>query len=327
MFYRCKSCGGNVIYDPNKKKMICESCGNEGESELIYQEKKHVCNNCGAEIEADEIDLSLKCPYCGTHVIFEDRMKNEYEPNMVLPFALDKYRALEILKEKFAKQLFLPDNFCSSSTIESMKGLYVPFWMYDLHSHVHFEGQADKIRTWSKGSYDYTETKTYQILRDFDVDYDKIPVDASKAMPDKMMDLMEPYRYEELGDFDAKYLSGFQAEIYDEDKDTLLPRAKRKADKYSRKYLESYNTEYDVVRAIVDDKNNTERESFYSFLPVWKYVYRYQEKNYEFYVNGQTGKVAGEAPISRSKVVIWFVAIFASLFFTLEMLIYLLGVL
>ena len=65
---------------------------------------------------------------------------------------------------------------------------------------------------------------------------------------------MEPYKYGELGDFDAKYLSGFQAEVYDEDKNTLLPRAKKKADKYSQKYLSSYNVEYDAVRPTVNDK-------------------------------------------------------------------------
>ena len=162
--------------------------------------------------------------------------------------------------------------------------------MYDLHTHVHFEGEADKVRTWDEDDYECTETSTYRILRDFDVDYDKIPVDASKVMPDKMMDLMEPYKYGELGDFDAKYLSGFQAEVYDEDKNTLLPRAKKKADKYSQKYLSSYNVEYDAVRPTVNDKKSTEKESFYSFLPVWRYVYRYQGKNYEFYVNGQTGR-------------------------------------
>lgn len=326
MFYRCKSCGGNVIYDPKKKAMVCESCGNAGESEKIAQEKLHTCNNCGAQIEAKDIDLSLKCPYCGTYVIFEDRMEKEYEPNLVLPFALDKYKALELLKEKFAKQMFLPNNFCAASTIESMQGLYVPFWMYDLHTHVHFEGEADKIRTWEEGDYDCTETSIYRILRDFDVDYDKIPVDASKAMPDKMMDLMEPYKYGEMGDFDAKYLSGFQAEVYDEDKNTLLPRAKKKADKYSQKYLSSYNVEYDTVRPMVNDKKSTEKESFYAFLPVWRYVYRYQGKNYEFYVNGQTGKAVGEAPTSTGKIIAWFIAVFGSLFFTVEMLLYLLEV-
>ena len=39
--------------------------------------------------------------------------------------------------------------------------------------------------------------------------------------------------------------------MYDEDKNTLLPRAKKKADKYSQKYLSSYNVEYDAVRPTV----------------------------------------------------------------------------
>ena len=51
MFYRCKDCGGNAVYDPKKKKMVCESCGNEETQEKILQEKLHICNNCEAEIE------------------------------------------------------------------------------------------------------------------------------------------------------------------------------------------------------------------------------------------------------------------------------------
>ena len=75
MFYRCKSCGGNVTYNPDKKKMICESCGNEGEPELISQDKKHVCNNCGAEIEADQIDLSARSVHIVVLCDFEDRWR------------------------------------------------------------------------------------------------------------------------------------------------------------------------------------------------------------------------------------------------------------
>ena len=327
MFYRCKDCGGNAVYDPKKKKMVCESCGNEETQEKIPQEKLHICNNCGAEIESKKTDLALKCPYCGTYVIFEDRMKDAYKPDLALPFVIDRKEAIEIIRKNFAKKMFIPKDFCSTASLESLQGRYVPFWMYDMETHVHFEGEADKVRTWDEDDYECTETSTYRILRDFDVDYDKIPVDASKVMPDKMMDLMEPYKYGELGDFDAKYLSGFQAEVYDEDKNTLLPRAKKKADKYSQKYLSSYNVEYDAVRPTVNDKKSTEKESFYSFLPVWRYVYRYQGKNYEFYVNGQTGKAVGEAPTSTGKIIAWFIAVFGSLFFTVEMLLYLLGVL
>lgn len=37
MFYRCKDCGGNAVYDPKKKKMVCESCGNEETQEKYYR--------------------------------------------------------------------------------------------------------------------------------------------------------------------------------------------------------------------------------------------------------------------------------------------------
>ena len=179
----------------------------------------------------------------------------------------------------------------------------------------------------AEGFDNFCQENGYDWYKIFSNVYRPLANRALFYMPDKMMDLMEPYKYGELGDFDAKYLSGFQAEVYDEDKNTLLPRAKKKADKYSQKYLSSYNVEYDAVRPTVNDKKSTEKESFYSFLPVWRYVYRYQGKNYEFYVNGQTGKAVGEAPTSTGKIIAWFIAVFGSLFFTVEMLLYLLWVL
>ena len=71
----------------------------------------------------------------------------------------------------------------------------------------------------------------YRLVRDFEVDYDKIPVDASVAMEDGMMDLLEPYQYGELLDFTPEYLSGFQADVFEQDEETLRPRAEEKADR------------------------------------------------------------------------------------------------
>ena len=167
MFYRCKDCGGNAVYDPKKKKMVCESCGNEETQEKIPQEKLHICNNCGAEIESKKTDLALKCPYCGTYVIFEDRMKEEYKPDLALPFVIDRKEAIEIIRKNFAKKMFIPKDFCSTSSLESLQGRYVPFWMYDMETHVHFEGEGRKIRTWTEGDYDCTETSIYRLVRDF----------------------------------------------------------------------------------------------------------------------------------------------------------------
>lgn len=327
MFYRCKSCGGNVVYRPDVGKMVCESCGMEEAQQLVPQERDHVCNNCGAKIERTDNSLALRCPYCGTYVIFEDRMEGEREPKLVLPFQIEKNRAAEHLKRNFEDRLFLPPDFCSAASLEKMEGRYVPFWMYDLHAHVRFVGEGDRIRTWSDGDYEYKETKTYRLVRDFDVDYDKVPVDASREMPDRLMDLIEPYQYEALGAFRAECLSGFFAQVYDEDKETLYPRAKGKADTYNQGYLNQYNVGYDIVRPFENSSQIREREAFYAFLPMWRYVYRYGGKDYEFFVNGQTGKTVGEAPISRLRAAACTAAAAAVLFFFLEMLLYFLEVL
>ncbi len=327
MFYRCKNCGGNVVFDPGTKKMVCESCSTEEQQQMVAQEKKQICNNCGGEIEAPENALALSCPYCGTYVIFEDRMEGAYQPDLVLPFAVSKKKAIELLRNHFAQKLFLPGNFCSASSLETMEGRYVPFWMYDMNTHIRFDGEGDKIRTWREGDYECTETSTFHIIRDFEIDYDKIPIDASDQMPDRQMDLVEPYRYGELGEFTPEYLSGFLAQVYDEDSSALLPRAAKKAEKYSEGYLEEYNREYAIVRTFSSHKDTRERESFYAFLPVWRYVYRFQGKDYEFFVNGQTGKVVGKPPISRTRAAGFTLLTGAALFFFLEMLLYFLEVL
>lgn len=326
MFYRCKDCGGNAVYDPKKKKMVCESCGNEETQEKIPQEKLHICNNCGAEIESKKTDLALKCPYCGTYVIFEDRMKEEYKPDLALPFVIDRKEAIEIIRKNFAKKMFIPKDFCSTSSLESLQGRYVPFWMYDMETHVHFEGEGRKIRTWTEGDYDCTETSIYRLVRDFNVNYNKIPVDASKNMPDEKMDLVEPYKYTALGKFRSKYLSGFQAEIYDENKEELLPRAQKKAKKYTEGYLDEYNNSYSSVKPVIKKVDSKEMNSYYTFLPVWRYIYRYQGTNYEFFVNGQTGKAIGTPPTSRARMFSWFAAVTFSLFFLAEMILYFLEV-
>ncbi|HBT71331.1 MAG TPA: hypothetical protein DEB37_03390, partial [Lysinibacillus sp.] len=42
----------------------------------------------------------------------------------------------------------------------------------------------------------------------------------------------------------------------------------------------------------------------YLMLPIWLSSFRYKEKIYRFMVNGQTGRVGGNAPISPLRVTI-----------------------
>ena len=54
----------------------------------------------------------------------------------------------------------------------------------------------------------------FDVYRKLHIKYNGIPVDASVEMPDGIMDLMEPYGYDALLKHDNKFMSGFEAEVY-----------------------------------------------------------------------------------------------------------------
>ena len=60
--------------------------------------------------------------------------------------------------------------------------------------------------------------------------------------------------------------------------------------------------EYSGMKAFRKDLNLARDGVNYALMPVWQYAYRYQNKIYQFHVNGQTGKVVGKTPVSAGKV-------------------------
>ncbi len=128
------------------------------------------------------------------------------------------------------------------------------------------------------------------------MNYEGIPVDASIAMEDGIMDLMEPYNYKELMQHDNKYLSGFDAETYNMPPNEVEPRAQAKAaEKANRDWVRSTTTGYSSLTNERFRNNNRLTGTKFGLMPVWVYEYRFQRKNYKFYVNGQTGNVSEQS--------------------------------
>lgn len=304
MFYRCRNCGGNVVYSPEKRSMYCPFCDSlksEERAESPYQEMA-LCPNCGGEVTIHEHTAATQCPYCDSYLILNERVEGQYAPKMLVPFEMGKETCKKSIREKFKKNLFAPTDFLSEVRLNGMRGSYVPYWFYHYDTHCSFQGEGTKVRVWRSGNTEYTETSFYAVRREMDINFEKIPVDASEAMPDDVMDLMEPYDYGKMVEFTPEYMSGFWSEKYNMPAETVEFRAKKKMDEEAAALLKESYAGYRSVRAI--GQNITVRESnhFYGLLPVWKYTYVYGGKNYPFYVNGQTGKIVGEAPVSKKKV-------------------------
>lgn len=303
MFFKCKNCGGNVVYSPEKHTMFCPFCESEKSEERAEGESPElaVCPNCSGEIPLGEYTSATQCPYCDSYLILNERVEGAYEPKLIIPFQLGKESCKKSIRDKFKKNLFAPSDFLSEVRLNSMQGIYVPYWFYDYDTHCSFHGEGTKVRSWTSGNMRYTETSYYDIVREMDIAFAKIPVDASNQMPDKVMDLLEPYQYGQLDSFRPEYLSGFYGEKYNVAADGVENRARKKMQDDALEILRGSYTGYSSVHAQQTDVQIADNSASYGLLPVWKYNYTYNEKEYPFYVNGQTGKIVGEAPVSKGK--------------------------
>lgn len=290
--------------------MCCPHCDSVETQQMVPSHDMTRCVTCGAPLELDEYTSATKCPNCGNYHVLEERVQNEYTPEMIIPFKVSKDDAMNELKSEFGARPFTPDGFLSQASLDKMEGIYVPFFLYDYNSDMFYRGEGTKVKTWSSGSYRYTETSYYSIVRDMDADFDKVPVDASIKMDDKTMDLLEPFNYKEVENYQDKYLSGFYGEKYNMGEEVLEPRALAKVKADSEDLLKSTISGYSTVRTIEQRINARKKRDHYALLPVWEYIFGYQGQSYKFHVNGQTGKVLGITPVSKSRVIGYGITVF-----------------
>ena len=329
MYFRCRNCGGNVIYSPERHGMYCPYCESEesGERAESQTDALTVCPNCSGEVPVAEHTSAVQCPYCDSYLIFNERVEGRYAPQMIIPFQMGKESCKQSLRDKFKRCLFAPTDFLSEARLNSMQGYYVPYWFFDYDTTCSFQGEGSKIKVWRSGDKEYTETSIYAIHRSMDIYFEKMPADASEQMPDDVMDLIAPFQYGQMVDFQPKFMSGFLGEKYNMEAGEVEGRAKALMRADAEKLLRESYAGYHAVKTERQDITVKARKTIYGLLPVWKYIYCYQEQEYPFYISGQTGKIVGTAPFSKGKFMAYVGTLWACLTVSLTLLQILLGLL
>lgn len=292
-----------------------------------YEAREYNCKNCGAVLITDPQTTATNCSFCQAAVVISDRLSGSYAPECVIPFSINKKQAEDAFKKWCKKGILTPSNFRVADRIKDITGIYVPFWLYDLNGKGEAEATCTRVRTYSRGDWIYTETKYYHVYRKVDLNYLRIPCDASKKMDDTMMDKLEPYYYNNLKGFQMPYLAGYIAEKYDYDDDTLLPRVKQRVNSYVDSFIRSTISGYTTVHYNRKSINIRKKNSDYALLPVWMVCYDYKQAVHTFAMNGQTGKIVGKPPISAGKVAAWFFGVSGASFVILRLITLLGGIL
>lgn len=330
--YVCPNCNGRLEFDSEKQKLKCPFCESlysfEEMSEAVdskpdyeivnehYSDedlegvKVYTCDNCSGVIMAEETTAATTCPYCGNHVVLKGNIANDFKPSRVIPFKLDKKAAKKAFEEHLKGKKLLPKTFRSDATIDEIKGVYVPFWLFDGSGRAALRFKAEKHRFWSDERFEYEETETYYVYREGDLEFNEVPVDGSLNLDDALTQSIEPFDTAEAVDFHSGYLSGYLANKYDLDADKAVEIANRRILNSTSAAVFSTIVGYDHIVPYDGKMNVTNGKQEYVMFPVWILSVKYKGDIYTFAMNGQTGKFVGNLPADNSAAALHFLSAF-----------------
>ena len=191
------------------------------------------CPSCGAQLICEETTAATSCPYCGNPTVIPEQFSGILKPDYILPFKLSKEDAVSALKQHYKGKLLLPKLFRDNNHIEELRGIYVPFWLFDGEAEGSANYMATTTRVFRHGDTEITETSFYEVQRAGTLPFSRVPVDASRKMPDDYMDSIEPFDYAGLKPFSTAYLPGFFADKFD----VSIEESSSRADKRCRQSL------------------------------------------------------------------------------------------
>ena len=338
----CPTCSSQLTYSADKQKIACGHCGFERDydkaNDLIKEQSlalaeslktKYVpkesgkkvidCQGCGSKLMIDETEVSVRCNFCGSEKVNEKAYdQNIIQPQAIVPFKIGKKQAVDKFKEWINKGWFHPNKLKKLAALGDLHGIYVPFWTYDSQTYTEWSGEAgyyyyETQQVYENGQYVSKEVrKTRWEWRNgcFNEFFDDVLIVASKGLPEKIISNIYTYRLEELSNHNPELMVGWEAEIYSLDvkegyskaeaimTDSLRERARREIGG-------------DTQRNLTIDADFYEQSFKHIILPVWLCTYQYNGKPYQFAVNGQTGKIKGQKPISAIKIVLLVIFILA----------------
>ena len=319
--YKCPHCGAGIQYSGNQM-MKCPYC----DSEFTFDEAKaaasyvdadssgncwekeesesfgiYSCTSCGAELICDSTTAATRCPYCDNVIVYQSRLSGELKPDLLLPFSVTRAQAVEGLQKHLRGKKLLPNVFKTENHIEEVKGVYVPFWLFDTTADADAEYEMTNVRTWSDRNYIYTETSHFEAERKGRTIFQNVPVDGLKDMANDLMESIETFDVSEAVEFRPEYLSGFYANRYDVCSEEAVSRAAERITVSAAEELDRTVTGYATIRrrSSTVELNNTRIK--YALFPVWLLNTTWRGKTYLFAMNGQSGKFVGDLPIDNGK--------------------------
>ena len=340
-FFPCSACGAKLTFAPGTKALACDHCGAMNDipqgdfearaaavEELDYHahlqhtadeqptvERLEVtCDTCGAHSQLGDQKTSGKCAFCGSPIVAQAMSVKLIQPRALLTFGLTKKAAVEAYEKWLASLWFAPSDLKKQAFIdESLRGVYLPHWTYDMDATTRYTGQRGEDY-WVTESYttmvngrserrtrQVRKTRWYSAAGTVFNRFDDVLVPASHSLPQARVDALTPWDLKKLVPFDGAYLAGFVAESYS----VTLPQGFDEAAVRIQPTIDStIRSDIGGDHQIIHSKNSRYDDITFKhiLLPIWLTAYRYSGKTYRVMINATTGELSGERPYSAIKI-------------------------
>ncbi len=336
----CPECGGDAEWNAAKKALACPYCGtvvpwSDGENPLgatitehdltstlaafktenrgLLTETKSVkCESCQAISIFDSTRTAQRCDFCGSpSIIPVDDLRDAITPESLLPAVIPSTQVRDLLKTWYGSRWFAPNKLKRAALTDTLHGIYLPYWTFDAHVDARWTAEA---------GYYYYETETYrdsngktasrqvrktrwqnaagQIAHFFDDDL----VPGTVGVHLKLLRKVEPFpTLKDLKPYEPAFVRGWTVERYQVDLRKASETSKQQMDTIIHQ-LCSRDVPGDTQRDLEVFSDFQGRTFKHILVPVWLTSYTYGAKSFQVVVNGYTGKMAGEHPLSWIKI-------------------------
>ena len=245
---------------------------------------------------------NLRCPYCASERLEKQTDSRGISPARMIAFRVNQASAQQAVRAWLGRGFWRPSDLASSARISKIVAVYVPYWVFSANTHTYWTADSGNTPFGARADW-------YPVSGDHRDEYRGIIVGASSSLTPAETNQLCPFDLAQAIPADLRELEFANVERFTVPRKYARPMARQGLEEHerqaiSRSYLPGRHRNL-KANVLIEDLHSEP-----IVLPVWIMAYRYRDQLYRILVNGQSGKVFGQAPFSYAKAIIVGIIVF-----------------
>jgi DNA-directed RNA polymerase subunit RPC12/RpoP len=284
------------------------------------------CESCGATLSVEEHLRTIECPYCDSPGVVERPPDpNRPRPTFAVGFVLTGSAAAERVSEWVKSRGIFAHGGLKTATVDTVRGVYLPGYLFGATAHASYSAQIGENYTVTE-TYTTTDSEGRTVTRtrtrietewrplsgNYSGYVQDVVVTASRAISNDELEEIEPFDLRGLRRYDHGLVAGWIAEEPSRSRAECQALAEEEGLQDVGQRIARF-LPGDSQRSVQFTSELRDQVLELTLLPVWVFAARYAPDRppVRVLVNGQTGKVYGDVPLSKVKIAIAVILVLA----------------